>query len=304
MITPIESISNRTIGYIETVSPSSFSVSLDTKSPHSVSINTGVPRPFPRLNGYLIIPNEKGAVVGIITWLGIEETGYSKFHRSHDKDLIDLPFPKRKLTLIPVGNMTLEECKGKSGSTFNLERGVSVYPSVGDAVILPTKDELACIVEGRDENARLKIGTAQLAGGVHVSVDPDKLFGRHLAVLGNTGSGKSCSIAGLIRWSLKAAYNKSSKTPNARFIILDPNGEYSKAFDDVKDFANCRVLSLSSRDTEGLKLSAPHWAWSTALHAMGLGSIGLTTHILQFRLWKSSKLLLISLIKKLLKLNN
>jgi DNA helicase HerA-like ATPase len=35
-----------------------------------------------------------------------------------------------------------------------------------------------------------------------VYVDPDKLYGRHLAVLGNTGSGKSCSVAGLIRWSL------------------------------------------------------------------------------------------------------
>src|SRR5690606_40110513 len=56
-----------------------------------------------------------------------------------------------------------------------------------------------------------------------VSVDPDRLFGRHLAVLGNTGSGKSCSVAGLIRWSLEAAKKKRGASPNARFIVLDPN---------------------------------------------------------------------------------
>lgn len=60
-------------------------------------------------------------------------------------------------------------------------------------------------------------------------IDPDRLFGRHLAVLGNTGSGKSCSVAGLIRWSLESAREKlvdSTKLVNSRFIVLDPNGEY------------------------------------------------------------------------------
>ncbi len=53
-------------------------------------------------------------------------------------------------------------------------------------------------------------------------------------MLGNTGSGKSCSVAGLIRWSLEAAKakRKDDKNPNARFIVLDPNGEYSRAFSD------------------------------------------------------------------------
>ena len=69
-------------------------------------------------------------------------------------------------------------------------------------------------------------------------IDPDRLFGRHLAVLGNTGSGKSCSVAGLIRWSLESASNNKFKKDlpvNSRFIVLDPNGEYSKAFTDKKD---------------------------------------------------------------------
>lgn len=83
------------------------------------------------------------------------------------------------------------------------------------------------------ENQHVKIGTSPLAGNANVKIDPNRLFGRHLAVLGNTGSGKSCSVAGLIRWSLEAVKEKrTDNQPNARFIILDPNGEYSRAFND------------------------------------------------------------------------
>lgn len=57
------------------------------------------------------------------------------------------------------------------------------------------------------------IGNSPLVGNAKVMIDPDRLFGRHLAVLGNTGSGKSCSVAGLIRWSLESAnISKTKKT--------------------------------------------------------------------------------------------
>jgi hypothetical protein len=80
----------------------------------------------------------------------------------------------------------------------------------------------------------LKIGTSPLASNAEVCIDPDRLFGRHLAVLGNTGSGKSCSVAGLIRWSIEQAQAEGGGPPNARFIVLDPNGEYSRAFEDAE----------------------------------------------------------------------
>lgn len=274
MITPIESIANRTIGTIESVSPNAFSVVLEMDSPQSISLNTGAPRPFPRINGYLLVPNEMGAVVSIITWMGTEQASLSPGFGKKEPELVYLPFPKRKLTLTPVGTLIGEQSESSKETRFHLERGVSIFPSVGDSVVLPTKEELACIVEGSDKSARVAIGTAPLAGGAKVAVDPDKIFGRHLAVLGNTGSGKSCSVAGLIRWSLETAKEEmyriasekgdkdSHDVPNSRFIVLDPNGEYSRAFDDLKGCTDCRILSLSSRDIEGLALVAPHWAWS------------------------------------------
>ena len=93
-------------------------------------------------------------------------------------------------------------------------------------------------------------------------VDPDKLFGRHLAILGNTGSGKSCSVSGLINWSLAAAKKaRDGKNANARFIVLDPNGEYSQAFD-----ASCTRVFHVEPDAEsnksGKPLRVPAWLWN------------------------------------------
>src|SRR5690606_922694 len=90
---------------------------------------------------------------------------------------------------------------------LEVRRGVDVFPSVGDPVLLPTNDQLRAIVEGESDGTpgRILLGHCPTAGWAPVYVGPDKLFGRHLAVLGNTGAGKSCSVAGLVRWSIAAA---------------------------------------------------------------------------------------------------
>src|SRR4030088_1613614 len=86
-------------------------------------------------------------------------------------------------------------------------------------------------------------------------------FGRHLAVLGNTGSGKSCTVAGLIRWSMEAAskaIGDSTKVPKMRFVVLDPNGEYARAFADLPD----RVRVFKPGD-ERNPLTLPAWMWNS-----------------------------------------
>src|ERR1700694_3260956 len=148
-----------------------------------------------------------------------------------DFGLVELPYPLRKMSLNPIG--TLRKKPGAAGDKerYRFYRGAEVLPSIGASVLLPTDEQLRSIVES-GEGRRVKIGTSPLAANAEVRIDPDRLFGRHLAVLGNTGSGKSCSVAGLIRWSLEAAQAQCGENPNARFIILDPNGEYSRAFAD------------------------------------------------------------------------
>jgi len=142
-----------------------------------------------------------------------------------------------------------------------------VFPSVGDPVLIPTIEQLTSIVESEGDDGRLRIGTSPLAANARVFVDPDKLFGRHLAVLGNTGSGKSCSVAGLIRWSIEAARverersNRSGRV-NARFIILDPNGEYLKTFNDLPE--KPRVFQVPPASEGTSPLAVPAWMWNSS----------------------------------------
>ena len=225
---------NLTVGTVDYVSPNEIRVVLDLSAPQNTALNTGVPTLFPRINGFVLIPNENGALVGLISWLGVEHSQYPKRKGYKDFDLIDLPFPLRKMSITPMG--TLKQVGKIEKKEYQLERGVYSFPSVGDSVILPSDSQLKSIVENKEKNANVKIGIAPIAGNANVKINPDKLFGRHIAILGNTGSGKSCSVAGVIRWSLEEASKKleDGESLNTRFIILDPNGEYTDAFDDLK----------------------------------------------------------------------
>jgi len=288
MSKPIEQIAALTIGTVESVSPSEIRVLLEPNAPQTTALNTGIPTGFPRINGYVLIPNETGAVVGLMVWLGIERSQFPKRMGLKDFGLVDLPFPLRKISLTPLGTLISDNRVGNGGSTYRLERGVSAFPSVGDVVQLPTAEQLRCIIEASTkEDRRVKLGTSPLAANVAVTVDPDKIFGRHLAVLGNTGSGKSCTVAGLIRWSLEKARNeclqlmkkaveeakqvddtkkeqeavkKYSGPPKARFIILDPNGEYSNAFADYEDV---KIFQVSPKIESMQPLLLPAWRWNS-----------------------------------------
>ena len=255
--TPIERLASLRVGTVEFISPDRIEVQLDIESPDSVALNTGTPRSFPRINGYVMIPVDLGFVVGQVSWITIQRSPYPKRSGFQDFGLIDLPFPLRKMELQPVGTLIASE-KG-----YKFKRGLETFPSVGDIVILPTEDQLKSIIES-GENRRIYIGNSPLIGNAKVMIDPDRLFGRHLAVLGNTGSGKSCSVAGLIRWSLESANISKTKKDipvNSRFIVLDPNGEYSKAFADKKE---ANIYSVNIEDGDGRKqLEVPLWFWNT-----------------------------------------
>jgi len=256
---PFDKIRNTIIGTVESVSPKEIKVLLDTKAPFSTSLNTGIPQLFPRVNGFLLIPIEGGAIIGMITWIGIEYSPFPKRKGYKDFDIVDLPYPLRKIALLPLGVL-----KEKGDDEFEVERGISIFPSVGDVVIIPTKRQLEAIVENKDPHAKVLIGTSPLAANAPVYVNPDKLFGRHLAILGNTGSGKSSTISGLIRWSIENAQKEvkdTNKKVNARFIIIDPNGEYKECFNDLGNVKKYAV-KMQEEDTNIKQLKVPSWMWN------------------------------------------
>lgn len=259
-MSPLAYADSLRIGSIDFVSPDEIKVLLDIEAPDAIALNTGVPRPFPRINGYLLIPSDDGYLVAQAEWITVERSQYPKRKGMQDFGLIDMPYPLRKMSLNPLGCLKYESQNGKE--TYSFQRGVNAYPTVGDPVLLPTQVQLRAIVES-GANRRVKIGVSPLAANAEVRIDPDRLFGRHLAVLGNTGSGKSCTVAGLIRWSMEAARRASAadRDPNARFIILDPNGEYANTF---RDMDKVRVFAVDpGEDSDIGQLQVPLWFWNS-----------------------------------------
>ncbi|WP_273859383.1 ATP-binding protein [Photobacterium sp. GSS17] len=253
---PIERLEQLRVGSVDFVSPNEIKVSLEIDSPDSVSLQGGAPRNFPRINSYILVSSDDGYLVGQVEWIAVERSPYPKRKGLQDFGLIDLPFPIKKLSVNPVGTLR------RNTDSFKFTRGTDAFPSVGDSVLLPTDEQLKAIIESGD-NRRVKIGESPLANNAEIMVDPDRLFGRHIAVLGNTGSGKSCSVAGLIQWSLDAA-TMEGKLPNARFIVLDPNGEYSRAF-GAKSKYKGKVLRVEAKAENGEQnLKVPSWLWNSS----------------------------------------
>lgn len=251
-LSPVEYGSSLRIGSVEFVAPDEIRVILDADAPEGMAGNTGLPKPFPRVNGYVLVGTEEGHVVAQVEWITLQRAPPPRRKGSVDHSLVDLPFPLRRMRVNPLGVL---EAEG-SGASPRFGRGVRSFPSVGAPVLLPTDVQLRAVVES-GENRRVEIGTCPLASNASVRVDPDRLFGRHLAVLGNTGSGKSCSIAGLVQWSLDAAgeeHKEPDGKPNARFIVLDPNGEYTKVFGE-----SARVFQVDGENP----LQIPLWLWNT-----------------------------------------
>ena len=192
-------------------------------------------------------------------WITVERYAVPDRRDRQNSGLVDLPYPRRKLLLNPLGTLQLRTLDGQ----YVFQRGADTLPSIGAAVMLPTQNQLRSIVENVNEQRNVKIGSSPLAGNAEVRIDPDRLFGRHLAVLGNTGSGKSCSVAGLIRWSLEQAQLKSlSGRANARFVVLDPNGEYARAFKKSDLGIQARVFKVNATEDE-FPLRVPLWFWNS-----------------------------------------
>ena len=103
-----------------------------------------------------------------------------------------------------------------------------------------------------------------------VKVKLNEFFGFHFAVFGNTGSGKSNTIANIIQ---RIFSKKDYSARGAKFIVFDSNGEYEAAFKSVNKInsqINARFLS-TSYDAEN-RLTIPVWAlsvddWAILLHA-------------------------------------
>ncbi len=118
---------------------------------------------------------------------------------------------------------------------------------------------------------QLPLGKSVIFPDYDVNVDIDHFFGGHFAVFGNTGAGKSNTVARTIQTIFE---KKNYSACGARFVILDSNGEYSKALSKLgSSNSEISVRELSVDNTTGVEgFKIPVWAltaddWAILLHA-------------------------------------
>lgn len=125
---------------------------------------------------------------------------------------------------------------GDEGALGAFERGVVHFPSLGDFVYAATTEDLAAVYTPRVAG-RVPIGTLDRDGTLPAAILGDDLLSKHFAILGTTGSGKSCTVAVLLR-ALLAGH------PNAHVILLDPHDEYRSAFGKRAVYVSPETISL------------------------------------------------------------
>jgi len=148
--------------------------------------------------------------------------------------------------------MTIQLVGEIVGASF--ERGISQYPNVNDEVHLVTEEDLA-VIYGTSDEGQVVIGRLANAEGIPVRVDLDRLITRHSAVVGSTGSGKSTTVASLLRSIALSGDNEVSiGFPSARILLLDIHGEYGRALRSVST-----VFRVNPSEGEQ-PLHIPFWA--------------------------------------------
>ncbi|WP_031433112.1 ATP-binding protein [Methylomarinum vadi] len=151
----------------------------------------------------------------------------------------------RFISLIPVGEIVGE-------NTF--VRGVRHYPTPGGKVYAVGLHEINTIFS-KFRDYEFFIGQLATHKDYHLSLDPRALFGRHFAILGQSGSGKSWTVTSLIQHTIKAM-------PKSHLIMLDLHGEYCWKNDEgtvESAFPEERVNYVDAMDLE-----MPYWMMTYA----------------------------------------
>jgi hypothetical protein len=124
----------------------------------------------------------------------------------------------------------------QSGRIVNFKRGITSYPIPGNRVFPVTGRDLKQMFSA-DERAHIEIGTVYPTKDVRGALYVDALLGKHFALLGSTGTGKSTSAALIMHRICDLA-------PEGHIVMVDPHGEYSAAFKGYGELFNVDNLAM------------------------------------------------------------
>ena len=222
------------LGHVRAVTGATVNVFLAESVASGLAIINGSTYRIGQVGSFVRIPLGYQDLFGVVSDVGVNAAPESL------KDSLQTSASWMKVQLV-----------GEAIGSF-FERGISQHPNVNDEVHIVTEQDLSRIY-GQSAFGQVSIGRLSSAEAVEVRIDIDKLLTRHSAVLGSTGSGKSTTVASLLR-SIAGANTGLNPYPSARILLLDIHGEYSKALSDIS-----AVFRINANKDQR-ELSIPFWA--------------------------------------------
>lgn len=235
---------SRVIGHISAVNSEVVTIELGEETPGYVkAMSSGIAQ-IGAINTYVSISVGLAKIMAVVTAIRVLEQPMS------GNDLRSIgQSTQRVLEATMIGRI--------EGAQYR--PGIAAYPPLYAPVSAATATEVARIFKAFS-GPQIRLGEAVVAPGQDVLLHADTLLGRHCAVLGSTGSGKSCSVVAILNGLLEL------DIPSASIVIFDANGEYASAFAQVEHGERFNVCVIGGLDDKNVDLLLPHWFMDNAEH--------------------------------------
>tara|TARA_R110000868_G_scaffold165328_6_gene398813 strand:- start:399024 stop:400724 length:1701 start_codon:yes stop_codon:yes gene_type:complete len=235
------------IGYVTDVQAGAVSVTLcDIEQNGPLIITIGDEDVFVgRVGSYVAIVQRNLATLAMVTRMSESEKLVPLEQGQAGQDAIRVAKVFRELSITPLGILNEND---------EFQRGVSTFPTTGAEVHALGADAIGKMFN-RFQSKGYEVGYLPSAPSQGVYFDPTGLFGRHFAILGQTGAGKSHTVANLLQRAVKVM-------PKSHIILLDLHGEYS-----WKDNNGERHQAFDkgvARYIDARELEVPYWLMTFA----------------------------------------
>lgn len=258
-------MTNRNIGRVITISNKWVVAELYPNNGNFVNTVDGI-RFVGEIGSYVSIEETNRKIIAEI--ISIDEKN------SVSAQIMNKPNSNRVINLNLVGEI--------SGGVFVF--GVSKMPFIFSEISIITELDLRTMLEISNEEivintekqltrpVSLTLGSSVIFPDYAVKINIDKFFGFHFAIFGNTGAGKSNTVARIIQNIFKKKCNSAA---GAKLIIIDSNGEYESSIcelNTINSDIHINCLTANFECTESNCLELPVWAlsaddWAVLLHA-------------------------------------
>jgi DNA helicase HerA-like ATPase len=197
-----------------------------------------------RLGSYVLIIQSGIETLAVVTRMVEQEKLPPVTSLPSGGEQLAIPLPERSIRLTPVGTWLTDG---------QFRRGVTLYPTTGAEVHVVNPSHLNRIF---DQYARygFDIGRHAYNDQLRAFLNPSSLLARHFAVVGQTGAGKSWTVASLVQRILR-------EMPFCHIVVLDIHGEYSWVDGGNRQNA---FAETGVRYVDATELEVPYWLMSFA----------------------------------------